>query len=62
MMADIKHISFRANPELLKKFNYVAKYDDRSMNWLMMRLVSNYIAKFEAKHGKIEFDGEGGSS
>jgi predicted transcriptional regulator len=56
----IKHISFRVSPELLEKFNYVAKYDDRSMNWLMTKLVNNYIAKFEAKHGKIEFGEEEG--
>jgi hypothetical protein len=58
MKKDIKHISFRTTSEMLKKFNYVAAYDDRSMNWLMMKLVANYIAKFEAKHGKIEFDEE----
>ncbi|MCL2693856.1 MAG: ribbon-helix-helix domain-containing protein [Oscillospiraceae bacterium] len=58
MKKEIKHLSLRTSPELLKKFDYVAKYDDRSMNWLMIRLVSNYIAKFEAKHGKIEFDEE----
>ena len=58
MKKDLKHISFRTTPELLKKFNYVAKYDDRSMNWVMIKLVSSYIAKFEAKHGVIELDGE----
>ncbi|MCL2697758.1 MAG: hypothetical protein FWE74_06730 [Oscillospiraceae bacterium] len=58
MKKNIKHISFRATPELLRKFNYAAAYDDRSMNWLMMKLVTNYIEKFEAKHGRIEFDEE----
>jgi len=58
MKKDIKHLSLRVSPELMHKLNYVAAYDDRSMNWLMTKLVSNYVAKFEAKHGKIEFDAE----
>ena len=56
MKKEIKHLSLRLNPEVLKKFDYVAKYEDRSKNWMLNKLVNNCIAKFENKHGKIEFD------
>ena len=32
---------------------YVAKYDDRSMNWYLLHLIKNEIADFEEKHGEI---------
>lgn len=58
MKKDIKHLSLRVSPELLKKFEYVARYDDRSMNWMMTKMIIACVAKFEAKHGKIELTGE----
>lgn len=39
--------------DLLRKFEYVAKYDDRSMNWYLLHLIKNEIADFEEKHGEI---------
>ncbi|MDR2560126.1 MAG: ribbon-helix-helix domain-containing protein [Oscillospiraceae bacterium] len=54
----VKNLSLKIDPELLKKFRYVARYDDRSMNWYMNKMICNCVAKFEAKHGKIKFDGE----
>ncbi len=53
MKKNEKHLSLRIDPELLRKFDYVAKYDDRSMNWLLLQLVRRCIAEFEAKHGPI---------
>ena len=50
----VKNLSLKIDPELLKKFKYVARYDDRSMNWLMTKLICGCIAEFEAEHGKIE--------
>lgn len=50
---DEKHLSLRIHPNLLKKLNYVAKYDDRSMNWLLLKLVNKCIAEFEEEHGEI---------
>jgi predicted HicB family RNase H-like nuclease len=58
MRNGLKHLSFRINPELLKKFNYVAAYDDRSMNWYMTKMIQACVDKFEVKHGKIELDEE----
>lgn len=48
-----KHLSLRIDADLLSQFDYVAKYDDRSMNWLLLSLVRKCISEFEAEHGKI---------
>ncbi|MBQ9717452.1 MAG: hypothetical protein IJV76_05615 [Clostridia bacterium] len=53
MKKDEKHLSLRIDPELLRKFDYVARYDDRSMNWMLLQLVRKCIAEFEAKYGPI---------
>ena len=44
-----KHLSLRIDEDLLRKFEYVAKYDDRSMNWYLLHLIKNEIADFEEK-------------
>ena len=49
-----KHLSLRITPELLKKFDYVARYDDRSMNWMLLSLIKKCVSEFEEQHGKIE--------
>lgn len=36
MKKDEKHLSLRIDGELLRRFDYVARYDDRSMNWLLL--------------------------
>lgn len=54
MKNDIKHLSLRIPAELLRKFDYVASYDDRSMNWMLLSLVKKCVAEFEEQHGKIE--------
>ncbi len=56
MKKNEKHFSLRIDGDLLKKFEVVAKYDDRSMNWLLLTLIRKCVARFEAEHGKIEFD------
>ena len=53
---DQKHLSLRISPELLKKFDYVAGYDDRSMNWMLLALIKKWVAEFEEQHGKIDID------
>lgn len=45
-----KHLSLRIDEDLLRKFEYVAKYDDRSMNWYLLHLIKNEIADFEEKN------------
>lgn len=50
-----KHISIRIDEETLKKFHYVAAYDDRSASGQIMYLINQNIRDFEGKHGKILF-------
>ena len=50
---DIKHISLRIDEELLRKFSYIADYQDRSMNWMVINLISKAVKSFEEKHGEI---------
>lgn len=54
MKKDEKHLSLRIDSKLLRRFDYVAKYDDRSMNWLLIKLVQQCVSAFEAEHGPIE--------
>lgn len=49
-----KHISIRINEELLQKFHYVAKYEDRSASGQIMYLINYCIREFEEKYGEIE--------
>ncbi len=53
MKKEIKHLSLRIDPELLRKFDYVARYDARSMNWLLLTLIRKCISEFEAQYGPI---------
>lgn len=52
-MKNIKHLSFRIDEALLRRFQYVAEYEGRSSNGQLLYLVRKCIADFEEKHGKI---------
>ena len=49
-----KHISIRIDEDVLQKFHYVAKYEDRSASGQIMFLINNCIRDFEEKNGTIE--------
>ena len=49
-----KHISIRIDEEVLQKFHYVSKYEDRSASGQIMYLINNCIREFEEKYGAIE--------
>ena len=49
-----KHISIRIEADVLRKFHYVAAYEDRSASGQIMFLINRCIREFEEKHGKIE--------
>ncbi len=49
-----KHISIRIDEDVLRKFHYIAKYDDRSASGQVMFLINKCIRDFEEKHGNIE--------
>lgn len=53
-----KNLSLRIDEDLLRRFDYVAKSDDRSMNGLLLALVRRCIEEYERKHGKIEWTDE----
>lgn len=53
-----KHISIRIDADVLEKFHYVAKYDDRSASGQIMYLINNCIRSFEEKHGTIPVTGK----
>ena len=53
-----KHLSLRIDEDLLRKFEYVAKYDDRSMNWYLLHLIKNEIADFEEKFADALWEGK----
>jgi len=48
-----RHISIRIDDDTLRKFHYVAKYDDRSASGQIMYLINKSIRDFEEKHGEI---------
>ncbi len=53
-MKKAKHISIRIDEDILRKFHYVAKYEDRSASGQIMFLINNCLREFEEKHGKID--------
>ena len=52
-MDKIKSYPLRAPETLLKKFQYIAKYDGRSMNAQLVQCMRKSVAAFEAEHGEI---------
>ena len=52
----ISKFTLRNDPELLKKFRYVAGYNARSANRELEIIMRRHILDFEAKYGKIELE------
>ena len=50
---NLSRYTVRVEPHILRKFYYVAKDGDRSMNQLIVRLMKLEIEKYEQEHGKI---------
>lgn len=49
-----KHLGIEIEPELHAKLQYIAKYEDRSMNGQIIYLIRKCIREFEAENGVIE--------
>lgn len=49
-----KSVSIRIEEEMLKKLNYVADYEGRSINSHVLVLIRQSIQEFEQLHGKID--------
>ena len=50
---DIRSFTLRIESTLLRKFEYIADSQDRSMNWMLIQLVKKSVKSFEDKHGEI---------
>ena len=57
-MKNQKHFSVRVDESTLRKFQYIAKYDDRSASRQIMYLINKCIREFEEKHGPINLEEE----
>lgn len=55
-MTDTAKFTLRTNPDILKKFRYIADYDGRSANRELEVLMKKHITEFEKEHGQITFD------
>ena len=53
MPKDRTHLSIRLDGELHDKFQYVAKYDGRSMSKQIRHLIATCVRDFEKEHGPI---------
>ena len=53
MPYQMSKFTLRIESELLKKFRFVAKYNDRSANHEIVTLIRKHIREFEKKNGKI---------
>ena len=51
-----KHISIRIDEDVLRKFHFISKYNDRSASGQIMYLINQSIREFEKEHGKIELE------
>ena len=56
MKADTAKFTLRTDPDLLKKFHFVADYNGRSANWELEVLMKKHVSEFENVHGKITFE------
>ena len=56
MPSTLQQFTVRVEPELLKKFRYIAEYNARSANREAEVLMKQHVDEFEKIHGKIIFD------
>lgn len=56
MKTDTAKFTLRTEPDLLKKFHFVADYNGRSANRELEVLMKRHVAEFESVHGKITLE------
>ena len=54
MPSKVQQTGIRIQPDLMKKFRYIAAYNGRSFNKEIEQLIKKRIAEFEEEHGSIE--------
>ena len=52
-MGKNSHLSIRMDTGLHDKFQYIAKYDGRSMSRQVLHLITTCVREFEKEHGPI---------
>ena len=55
-MGKTKHLSIKADSDMLDKFYFVSKYYGRSGSGQILFLMRSLIDKFEKEHGEITED------
>lgn len=56
MPSVMPQFTVRVDPNLLKKFRYVAEYNARSANREAETLIREHVERFEQEHGSITLD------
>lgn len=51
-----RHLSIRADGEMLDKFYFVSKYNGRSGSGQILFMMRSLVAEFEREHGEITED------
>ena len=59
MPSKLPHTAIRIEPELMKKFRYVADYNGRSANKEIEQLIRKHVQQFERDNGPIELPMQG---
>lgn len=58
MPSKLPHTAIRIDPDLMKKFRYIAEYNGRSANKEIEQLIRRHVKEFEDQNGPIEVDSE----
>lgn len=58
MPSKLPHTAIRIDPDLMKKFRYIAEYNGRSANKEIEQLIRRHVKEFEDRNGPIEVDSE----
>ena len=58
MPSKLPHTAIRIDPDLMKKFRYIAEYNGRSANKEIEQLIRRHVKEFEDQNGTIEVDSE----
>ena len=53
MNKDEKHFTLRVDEKMLQKFKCIADREGRSLNSMLLSVIREGIAEFEAEHGPI---------
>lgn len=53
-----KHLGIEIDPELHYKIRYIAEYQVRSINVLILFVLRNFVKQFEKENGIIEVNSE----